>query len=287
MRLIRDAQLGTRLHVVVALRDLVLSSVLASEHSSRYVASPVIATLNWDEPLIRTFLAAKIQRLPDELLMEPEQEPSVATWLGYGFAEEAGVSYDLETYLVRHMRLLPRDVVIMGNQLCALVRTAKQSGRTLSFDEIRTAVKQSAALCGREGLAIAANQLSAGLMPASPRGNAGSELSSDEVRSAGHGLFEYRRTIEERLLQALGPYAHRPLDRNALRQLRTDVHEQLGDSVDALSALWQNGLIGYLDDGREVFRRASEMDDLRLPPDREWYVVHAVLRALIDSRVGR
>ena len=48
MRMLRDHKLGGRLHVVICIRDIVMSSVYRSEHAPRYYNEPHIRVLNWD-----------------------------------------------------------------------------------------------------------------------------------------------------------------------------------------------------------------------------------------------
>ena len=59
MRLLRDHRLGGRLHVVVCIRDIVMSSVYRSEHAPRYYNEPHIRVLTWDRSSLLYLLAAK------------------------------------------------------------------------------------------------------------------------------------------------------------------------------------------------------------------------------------
>ena len=59
-----QGELGSRLHVVIGIRDLVLSSVLRGEQASRYRSSPHIRVLEWGHTSVQYFLREKIQRLP-------------------------------------------------------------------------------------------------------------------------------------------------------------------------------------------------------------------------------
>src|SRR4051794_11037006 len=64
-----DREGWDRLHVVISIRDLVLSSVLRGEHAGRYAGSPSIRVLSWDYRTIRYFLEHKIDRLDKALLL--------------------------------------------------------------------------------------------------------------------------------------------------------------------------------------------------------------------------
>src|SRR6266487_1610203 len=84
MRLLRDHKLGGRLHVVVCIRDIVMSSVYRSEHAPRYYNEPHIRVLNWDRGSLLYLLQHKLQRLPTSLLMRPPASSMVTIrdWLG-------------------------------------------------------------------------------------------------------------------------------------------------------------------------------------------------------------
>ena len=70
MRLLRDHRLGGRLHVVICIRDIVMSSVYRSEHAPRYYNEPHIRVLTWDRSSLLYLLQHKLQRLPQSLLMQ-------------------------------------------------------------------------------------------------------------------------------------------------------------------------------------------------------------------------
>src|SRR5271165_6730438 len=69
MRMLRDHRLGGRLHIVVCIRDIVMSSVYRSEHAPRYYNEPHIRVLTWDRSSLLYLLQKKLQRLPPSLLM--------------------------------------------------------------------------------------------------------------------------------------------------------------------------------------------------------------------------
>ena len=83
MRLLRDPRLGGRLHVVVSIRDIVMSAVYRSEHAPRYLNEPHIRLLSWDKDALLHLLRQKLERLPRSALMrQPTHSVSVRDWLG-------------------------------------------------------------------------------------------------------------------------------------------------------------------------------------------------------------
>ncbi len=169
MRLLRDHRLGGRLHVVVCIRDIVMSSVYRSEHAPRYYNEPHIRVLTWNRASLLYLLEQKLQRLPPSLLMRrPAEGPvSIRDWLGTnGDWPGPEGAEAIESYLLSHTRLIPRDIVSLGNDLSEAVLREKQAGREgLAPDVIRDVVARSAKRFGDSQLAQCANQVSSDMMP--------------------------------------------------------------------------------------------------------------------------
>ena len=281
MRLLRDPQLGGRLHVVITIRDSVYGSILAGEHATRYRSDPHIQALAWDEPRIRHFLDAKLRRLPRDFMTHPDAGSSVEAWLGAHPALARGTPDGLTGYLLRHTRLLPRDVILLGNALCDRVADARREGRQIATEEVRATVVDVARWFGREQLAITANHLTAQLMPPGASDGGFSEIYIGQDASAS----AYRSSVERILADALRPLAGRTVKRAELLTLETDVARQLGDGARVLAALWQNGLLGACDDhGRTVFQHTYDAEGAQLPERSDGYVLHPVLAAVLEGR---
>ena len=60
MRLLRDQKRGGRLHVVICIRDIVMSSVYLSEHAPRYYNEPHIRVLTWNRDSLLYLLEQKL-----------------------------------------------------------------------------------------------------------------------------------------------------------------------------------------------------------------------------------
>src|ERR1044072_7135550 len=164
MRFLRDQHFGGRLHVIVCVRDHVLASVLRGEHQNRYRGKPHIATLGWEYASAEFFLKRKIARLGEPFLLRPPdgETPDIEHWLGHRFIENRGrqIREPMMQYLLRHTRLLPRDIVILGNKLSELVSQARHNGQTeVPQEAIRQCVCEVARSFGNEQLAICANHI--------------------------------------------------------------------------------------------------------------------------------
>ena len=84
-----------RMHVVIAIRDLVYSALQASEHRTRYQRMERIRTLDWNYSAIDRLLAVKIDLLPEAYLLGSAEAVSpVERWLGIRTIMNAGKSKD-------------------------------------------------------------------------------------------------------------------------------------------------------------------------------------------------
>ena len=169
MRLLRDPKLGGRLHLVICIRDIVMSSVYRSEHAPRYYNEPHIRVLTWDRGSLLYLLGQKLQRLPASLLMRRTATgpPTISDWLGLD-GDWSGPDGDktIEDYLLGHTRLIPRDIISLGNELSEEVLRHKQAGQAgLPAAAVEAVVQRCAKRFGDSQLAQCANQISSDMMP--------------------------------------------------------------------------------------------------------------------------
>jgi hypothetical protein len=281
MRFLRDQHFGGRLHVIVCVRDHVLASVLRSEHQNRYRDEPHITTLGWDYPSAEFFLKEKISRLGEEyLLRDPQGGPAeVVHWLGHAFIENQArqMREPILQYFLRHTRLLPRDIVILGNRLSACVAAAKGNGQSeVPQDVVRLCVGEVARSFGNEQLAICANHIASSGMPADA-----ARMGYDEIYT---GDSEFARGLADDLRGVIQAIGKDRFGREELRLARELALELFGERSDALSVLWQNRLLGYLEETpsgpRECFFSEVNCDHFNLPLDKDEYLFHS---CMIDS----
>jgi hypothetical protein len=281
MRFLRDQHFGGRLHVIVCVRDHVLASVLRGEHQNRYRGEPHIATLGWEYVSAEFFLRRKISRLGEEFLLRKPGTGAaeVEHWLGHRFIENRGrqVREPILQYLLRHTRLLPRDIVILGNKLSELVSQARHGGQSeVPQEAIRQCVREVARSFGNEQLAICANHIASSGMPADAARRSYQEIYTGDTEFS-RGLVDDLRT----LIQTIGKDR---FDRQDLEVAMELARERFGQGSDALSVLWQNRLLGYLEptaEGpREVFFSEVSCDHFNLPLNGSDYVLHS---SMIDS----
>lgn len=316
MRFLRG-ELGGRLHIVISIRDLVYSSVMQTEHMTRYIEEAHIRLLEWNYESISYLLQAKVGQLDRNLYLGGQDARTpLGEWLGMEEIEnpKRRVREAIETYLLRHTRLIPRDIVIMLNSLHLEASAAKQEGRPLREKDVRRVVSESARLFGMEQVAIAGNQLAISDLPTEavehdfvnlytgehPGGLTeewdmapGIEFVADQRRYVyrGHDVYDgddavlqasaaYQRGIVDQLVRLIQDIK---VDRFSNEEFREvfELAETYFPQARALSVLWQNGLLGYtegaVNDGDPVFYSATHSDPLDIPVDKPGYLLHPCL----------
>jgi Protein kinase domain len=274
MRLLRDQKLGGRLHVVVCIRDIVMSSVYKSEHAPRYYNEPHIRVLTWDRGSLLYLLGQKLKRLPSSLLMRRATTgaPTIGDWLGVN-GDWTGPDGDgtIEDYLLGHTRMIPRDIISLGNELSEEVLRQKQAGRTgLPAEALQGVVQRCAKRFGDSQLAQCANQISSDLMPKNAALQEYSELFTS-TQAYISGVQEEVRSF----VRMMGVDRFSRGDLTALQEV-ADLHFE--KSTDLASVLWQNGLLGYVDEsGRRRFYSMSDVEQFHFPPEAGTYVFHPCL----------
>lgn len=269
VRLLREYRLGGRLHVVIAIRDVVYASVLCSEHASRYRSDPHIRLLDWDDRSLGYLLEQKVRRLPRSHRMQPDDEDPVTSWLGVGAVTNRmrDRAEEVIPYLLRHTRRSPRDVVLLGNALCNEVVRGRSSGRPfLADDTMRITVSEAAMGFGREQLAICGNHLAAEIPM---------EFAEDD--------FGMGRPMKGHLTERLAELACDRISGERLNAWLNDVMPALGPSLPTV--LWHNGVLGYIDpsSAETIFYRPLSTD-YDLPRHMKAYALHPVLIDALDAR---
>jgi hypothetical protein len=274
-----EKDLGGRLHVVVSIRDLVLSSVLRGEHAGRYRRSPHIRLLEWDYESIRFFLHEKIARLDRDFMLQPAKG-GVQGWLGRSSVhnQARSVDEDVEDYLLRHTRLIPRDVVELGNALCEETAKAKAKGlRELPARTLRRAVGIAARGFAEEQIRVCSNQVSSDQVPA-----LGGRHGSADFFIGSH---EYSDGNAGQLKDLLAELPGDRFDYRTLVRLKERARETMDGYEHLLDVMWHNGVLGYAspEDGatHADFYSASDADTFHLPIEMRDYVLHPCIPHLV------
>jgi hypothetical protein len=256
-----------RLHLTVCLRDVVYASMLQSEHKTRFAGDSHIRQLNWHRSPIEAFLDVKLAQLDRRhFLGDTGSGKTVHAWLNLTEItnEKRGIREPIGQYILRHTRLLPRDVVIMGNSLCAAVEKSRQEPWLSIEEHIRRKVHDAASVFGHEQFRICANEVLSYYMP---------HTNPDACDNP------YAEPFSESLKSMVRDIRTDRFDRSRLDQARRDSEAQFG--CDPFSAMWRNGLIGYVDgpagDERHIFYDHDSLNSFELPSAGREFVLHPIV----------
>lgn len=276
MRMIRKEIYGNKLHVIIAIRDSVMASIYqGSEHNTRYINEDHIKNLNWDYSTIEYFLDKKIEKLKNCYFIIEGNEKNIENWFGINKIHNSkrDIEEDLQKYILRHTRLLPRDVVIIGNELSEIKRK-KVGNPSLDIQkEIRKKVANCAKIFGDELINICANQINNNAMP---KGAAKKEYS--EVYTS---IEEYKESTSSIIKQALLQLESDKITWTKIKKIEDEVNVKLDNESHLFDVLWQNGGIGYIEawgpnGDKEVFFN-SRYPQLLLPENKDRYILRSCL----------
>ncbi|WP_027360142.1 P-loop ATPase, Sll1717 family [Desulforegula conservatrix] len=275
MRFLRDSRLGSRLHIFICIRDLVLASVFRSEHQTRYRDQPHIRILKWDKESIKLLLRAKVFTLEKHFYYDQSSSGnSVSDWLGTDFIENGkrNIFEPIESYILRHTRLLPRDIIIIGNRICSEIKKNHEFNMNLSPAAIiKKAVHECTKIFAAEQIAICGNHLSSDMMPEHAAAHEYSGIYTSEK--------EYVEDISHKLIKLLKELESDMFFENDIRRLSTLSTRLFGDTWKPFNVLWQHGLIGYIDemDLEPKFYSETHLDHFLLPKSNRGYIMHSCL----------
>jgi hypothetical protein len=293
MMFLKNPRMGGRLHIVIGVRDIVFSSRLSSEHKTKYLMSNNIRTLDWDRDAVSHLLEHKLMALDREYQMKPDATNPVERWLGHTeIINGLDESEPILEYLLRHTRLIPRDIVQMGNVLCAAIdKSADFDQPFLAHDDIRKAVRHVAREFGEESLLMVANQMTADGMPDGAHSDGYSNLFTGEYRDdVPHG-----KVLQEGLAEHLGAMIATlkvvRFGAKALEEFEKRVGRIIGGGENLLNTLWHHGLLGHIEgpvmSGAATFYDAASPDDaMRLPRGMRGYALHPILIDAIPGLKG-
>jgi hypothetical protein len=289
----REQWLGKRLHVVACVRDIVYAELLESEHAPRFSNAPYVRRLDWDEAAIRHLLNHKLRRLGNDYMMDPRRRDAEG-WLGVGTIPDAvnGTEEPVERYIIRHTRMLPRDIVDVGNHLCDDVRAAKEEGHdALAIEVLQQTVADRATAFAEAQLRACSNRLAADATPPANRAAATVDVFTGDP--------DYVQGLKVTLAGLVAGFGNERFDGRRLERVASRADEELRPhlvdfqgSVGAhvLNLLWQHRLLGYVERGpggeRDRFYEGT-VGDARLSRDRPEYVLHPCVRYAVPLGRGR
>lgn len=257
--------LSRRVKLIVAVRDLVITSMSFSEHSPRIFGGGSLVIMEWKRQDLERLVVRR-------LLGDEDDASSSASALLEGVLGLRGS--DIWSKLLNLSNGVPRDVVNYGN---ALVHESQ--GERWGLEAATKTLHRAARASGRAKLAVASNEINARMFDSA-------ETQRGARRRLGSDLYQLD-TADNTLVQL-----YSMLERSiAADGHLTDIGALSEDSlhvfgVDAIDVLWRHGLLGVVD-GRELRMYSTrDWDSYRLPRFRSLrYSLHPSLLASLSLPV--
>jgi hypothetical protein len=274
----QNERLEDKLRIFVAIRDQTWAELAKTGRPLMYEQHPRVRQLHWGPRSAARFLAEKIRQLPDDYLLaertdSDDPQSLVSAWLGVkAISNGRGprVAEPITVYLLRHTRLIPRDIVSVGNLLTLEVLAAR-GRRDAKVPErcIQNAVSDAARLSANEELHACALEIIA------------------QQLAAARNAADRRRTVPDedaasRILEAmkdlLGRCEEDVIAREKLSEIDEEAAERLGASSSLADMLWRRGLVGWsVDRNGPYMFRVNGSASLPPPNRAEFAALHPCL----------
>lgn len=284
MEYARDNSFTNRVHIVICIRDQVMYKVKMSEHSQRYKDDLHIKFLSWNYNSIKYFFEKKIELLDDSYFCDSSNGKTIENWLGVSQIENKThkINEKVVDYIIRHTSMIPRDIVIMGNELSKIPSTLKKStDKNPLFEMIRDIVHSCSEDSGFEMLKFSLNHIRTNYSKAE-------KISTNYIHNNPKEWFEADSDELNKLKEIIRSLKTDRFSYDVLQQAMQLADSIFGTNSHVFDILWVNGAIGYIKKNiynhteKEVWASIENSSTTTLPLRKEQYL----LRSCIVDAVG-
>jgi hypothetical protein len=279
LRKVVDSSVSNRLHVIVTVRDVIYSALLASDHGQRYNSRVHIKCLDWDNRSSSFYLQEKIRMLPKQFRIGSSGNNLLREWLGFDTirnSKRGDVEEKVEDYILRHTRFLPREINEIGNSIATEIRLQKSSKRLIEPEKIRRIISLTAQNFARNMMNEVALHLAA----------------LDEISENDPNSAEYLELIQVAVTKFFSKIMSEKFSRVEIDAAHDIFKTHApwwsasmgGHPVTIQDVIWQHGLIGYRRQGDperwvRYFNSAAwgDGDLMARLPEAEHYYLHSAL----------
>ena len=239
--LLKQEILRNKLHVVVALRDTTLATIASGEHATRYAEEVHINHLKWTRESVLFFLDEKLRQLPPTFFSGPKR--SYESWLGLPHVTNSrkhASSEGVGSYIIRHTRLLPRDIVYVGNAICTHVQ--ENGMKPIDEGTLRDIVSRTSRSVVRAELSSLRNEIRSDSLEVTVEGEDGSgAVTNGRERDISAILDAISATSFEKFNAAVLPEFESTLEETF------NAGEQGTTGRRVTNLLWQHRLLSWVD----------------------------------------
>lgn len=268
MMFLQDNTFGEKLHLIMSLRDNVFTSILRSEHSTKFSKETHIFSLDWDEQNIKVFLKQKVNKLNDCYFLKLEnEEKSITSWLGIEeIVNENNKPEKIVDFIVRHTRHVPRDIINICNELARLHVEVENNNDLEVCDWIRNIVLKESSTIGDELITICAKNIKINIVP-----NSAAQYEITECYTSDK---YYNESTFTKLFEILEKCKVDIISFDVIKSIDTLANKTFGLNVHLSDILWQNGALAYIDDHNSTHFYAQKFHgDMLLPKKKSKYIL--------------
>ena len=276
-------EISNRVHIVVSLRDIVYSGVMKTEHASRFLDASFIKSIDWNPSTIRMFLYKKIEGI----FLDYKGDDIFDDWIGMSKISNNRrvISENIDDYILRHTRMVPRDIVLMGNAISAARdkrgNIQPEVFRRVVSDIAKVLAVESMRICTIEALASSSTYIA--------------EMLTDSDRGFKKSMYDVFSTRFEELFRKL---KNEIVSKNELKQgliyAKLALDEDYVEGSDTFyrfeNVMWRRGLIAYQTKRHGqlewVFNWNDTFNGDVIPPGAEILGFHSCLIDLYNLKIS-
>lgn len=282
---------SNRVHILAAIRDVVYASLFRSEHALRYIQDSHLFHIRWDYRTTRYFLVQKLRSVLRGQ-MDKDEADLIRDWLGTSAIQNSKrkMREPVMQYLLRHTRMVPRDVILLGNALCSelreqpsdkdIARVVHLVAEVIADEAIQTSINE--ALMSHEYV----GEILRDIQDAISRGSDLQGLTRSDMRQMDLDIRASLSVQVDKFFRALGKEAFsygamiEALIKSGLAH-DTDFLDPLERPYRFEHILWRQGLIAYKDSfaegGNWRFYNSGPFEGFLLPDEAPLYGLHTIL----------
>jgi hypothetical protein len=237
-----------RVHVVAALRDIVYAAALKGEHSDRQYQNRFIKLLEWAPAEVHEFFTEKLRRVLSQRVLDSHTlEEMISAWLGFREVQNGrGQKEAVSTYILRHSRMLPRDIILFGNAISSEIERREKSKLKFGHASLRKAVADVSEIIGTQAIGLCINEMLSS-----------SEYFEEYLTDASDRSFtlhNFRQSLEDKLANFFKIMGRETVTLDELQEAllssdlarMQDFEEGAQTYYRTDNILWRHGLIAYL-----------------------------------------
>lgn len=277
--LLKESIIREKIHVILCIRDTIFASIRRSEHQTKITYETHVLRLHWNYYSLTYFIKQKINRLNDcYFLTDVHSEKNITSWLGMNtiYNIERNCEEDIINYILRHTRLIPRDVVNICNSLSRLKMMITENPDLDISEEIRRRVSNCAKEIGDELINICAKQLVVDEIPVGA-----ARLKYEEAYTS---VDEYTYSRFLKIKDVLSSFDKDTFSQNELDIISDRANEIFGRNVHIINILWMNGVIGYIENGKTTFYLSHNSISTDIPRTHNLYTLRSCMIDSLDIR---